>query len=710
MRKRINFFALLTIALLGMFTLSACSSGGGGNNPPLTNDLVVVPGSSTVPASQTAHFAAFLNGVGTSATWTASAGTIDGTGLFTAPSSPGNVTITATSGSNTGTTTVNVVATAALAVSPAALTIPAGGLQSFTATPSAGVIWSVNGVAFGDCITPPINSTVQCHGVIDGNGNYTAPLSPPTGGTVTIGAAAGGNSGTSAAQILYSSASLTTNTVGTGQYVLAFSGVDFTSGLPIAVAGSIATSGSANSTNGTITGGEMDLNTGLLGTAFAVPVISGQYQVGALDGRTSMTVTLSSTNNNVASSFAFQLTLTTNQHALLIDFDASDTGSGTLDAQNTSAFGNAVNGRYAFSYFGFDQNLFPVTVAGTVLASNNSIPVNNPNSPVNTQDFTYVPLGGNTLTVVTNDITLNGVYTNVADSFGRGTITMNSTDLGTITFGYYLIDATHLKMVEIDPSQPYILYGEAYGSPIATTPLTGGVALTFGGAANGAPYAGGAVFTLNGGTVGGSGALDINNSGGAGAQNNATITGGTYANVTSSGNVPARYTLSLTTSKGTSLFAAYTFVTPSTGTGAELVEIDTNNNVDGATGTAYQRGGVSTVQGSFALNLSGVGSSKSSSAFEQDTTGQVGLVTNSTAVTGTLDLNNGGPFLGLPLNSTSIVNAVASNGRGTMQLNSNSNGVTAKFNLVYYQVDSNTQLLVDVDTNRVANGILIRQY
>ena len=532
MRKRIHFVALLTIALLGMFTLSACSSGGGGDNPPLTNDLVVVPGSSSVGVSQTAHFAAFLNGVSTGATWTASAGTIDGTGLFVAPTSPGSVTITATSGSNTGTTTVNVVAAAALAVNPAALTIPAGGLQSFTATPSAGVIWSVNGVAFGDCITPPINSTVQCHGVIDGNGNYTAPLSPPTGGTVTIGAAAGGNSGTSAAQILYSSASLTTNSVGTGQYVLAFTGVDFSQGYPVDVAGSIVTSGSANSVSGTITGGEMDLNTGLLGTAFAVPVISGQYQVGALDGRTSMTVTLSSSNNNVASSFNFQLTLTTNQHALLIDFDASDTGSGTLDAQNPAAFGNALNSRFAFQYFGFDQNLFPVSVAGTVLASNNSIPVNNPNSPVNTQDFTYVPLGGNTLTVVTNDITLSGVYTNVADSFGRGTITMNSTDLGTITFAYYMIDLTHLKMVEIDPSQPYILYGEAYSSPIATTPLTGGVALTFGGAANGAPYAGGAVFSLNGATVGGSGALDINNSGGAGAQNNASIISGSYANVT----------------------------------------------------------------------------------------------------------------------------------------------------------------------------------
>jgi hypothetical protein len=36
--------------------------------------------------------------------------------------------------------------------------------------------------------------------------------------------------------------------------------------------------------------------------------------------------------------------------------------------------------------------------------------------------------------------------------------------------------------------------------------------------------------------------------------------------------------------------------------------------------------------------------------------------------------------------------------------------VSAKFNLVYYQVDSNTELLLDVDSNRVANGTLIRQF
>jgi len=706
MRKRIHFFALLVIAFLGMVTLSACSSGGGGSHPTV-NDIVVLPGSSSVPTSQTAQFAAFLNGASAPVTWTASAGTITGTGAFTAPTAAGSVTITATSGSDTGTATVSVVAAQALVVNPAALTIPAGGLQTFTATPSAGVAWTVNGVAFGDCVAPGVGSVTQCHGVIDGNGNYTAPLSPPTGGSVTIGASAGGNSATATATVLYSSASLTTTTSGTGQYAIAFDGVDFNVGNPVDVAGSIVTSGSAGSSSGMITGGEMDLNTGVSGTAFVVPVSGGSFQVGPLDGRTSMLVTLAS--NSVAASFTLQATLATNQHALLIDFDSSDTGSGTLDAQNPTSFATPLNGRFAFQYSGLDSNLNPVAAAGTFLASSNSIPVNNPNSPVNSQDFTYVPINTDTLTVVTNDITLSGLYTN-QDSFGRGTITMASTDLGTINFSYYMIDQTHLKLVEIDPApQPFILFGEAFSSPTAPTALTGGIVCTFGGAANGAAYAGGAVFSISGASVGSGGALDINNSGGDGTQINSAITSGSYANVLTEGNVPARYTLSLTTSKGTAMFAAYTFATASN-TGAELVEIDTNNGIDGATGTAYQRGGVSVVQGSFALNLSGVGTSKSQPAFEQDITGQLGLVNNSTTLTGTLDINNGGPIPGVSVNSTSILNPVAANGRGTAQVNVSGNGVSAKFNLVYYQVDSNTELLLDADTNRVANGMLIRQF
>jgi hypothetical protein len=388
----------------------------------------------------------------------------------------------------------------------------------------------------------------------------------------------------------------------------------------------------------------------------------------------------------------------------------SDTGSGTLDAQKISSFAAPLNSRFALQYFGIDSVGNPVSVAGTFLSTNGACQVNNANSPVNTQDFTYVPLNSNTLTVVTNDITLSALCTNSDATFGRGTISMNSTDLGTINFAYYVIDQTHLKLIEIDPAQPFILFGESFATPLATTPLNGGVALTFGGAANNAPYAGGAVFAINAATISSGGALDINNSGGAGTQIDSTITSGAYANVLSEGNVPARFTLNLTTSKGTVQFAAYTFVTAAGTTGAELVEIDTNNGVDGATGTAFQRGSVSTVQGSFALNLSGVGSSKNQVAFEQDIAGQLGLVNNSMALTGTLDINNGGPILGLPVNSTSILNAVASNGRGTATVNSSGGGVTANFNLVYYQIDSNTELLLDADKNRVAAGMLLRQF
>ena len=120
MRKKVGLIALVAVAMASSMILTACGGGGGGGNHPTTNDLVIVPGSASIPVSQSGQFAAYLAGVGQSAAWTASGGTIDNTGLFMAPSSPGSVTITATAGSNAGTTTVQVVAAQPVAVSPAA--------------------------------------------------------------------------------------------------------------------------------------------------------------------------------------------------------------------------------------------------------------------------------------------------------------------------------------------------------------------------------------------------------------------------------------------------------------------------------------------------------------------------------------------------------------------------------------------------------------
>ncbi len=706
MGKRVRSIAVFAAMVAGLVVTVACGGGGGGGHvTPPNGALVVLPGSPSVPVGQSVQFTAYLGDTATSSTWTASGGTISSTGLFAAPSSPGSVTITATAGSNGGTTTVQVVAAQPITVSPSALTIPAGGLQTFTAS-AAGVTWSVNG-GIGNCLAPSPGATGQCYGLIDANGNYQAPLAPPNGGSVTITATGAAGSGTASATILFSSASLTNNG-STGQYVIAFQGIDLSYGYPISVAGSLTTTGSASSTTGSISsGGEIDINSLNYGLATPAQITGGSFQVGPVDGRTSLTLTNSSNSSQIPS-FTLQVTLENSQHALLIDFDTFATGSGTLDAQNSASF-STLNGNFSFDFSGVDTTYFssngvilPVYAAGTFVANGNSIPVNPTNAPTNVQDVIENALQ---TPIVTNDQTLSGSYSN-PDANGRGTILMNSTPLGTVNFAYYMIDQTHLKIVEIDPSQTLALAGDVFSAPAIPTPLAGPVSFTAGGATvQLGPYVLGGVFTLNGTSLSGSGALDNNT--GTQSQINNTIQSGSLINNTGTGFVPSRYVLSLTTKSPSGTLQFGTYMTNTTPPSAVMVEIDTFTG--GATGQAFQQTAGGSNTGSFAVNLTGVGSSKSLGTFEQDITGQVGLTANSTTVTGTLDINNAATSSSpIVSSSTSTLwNAPATNGRGTAVWKT-SNG--AIFKLGYYVINNSTVLLLDTDTNRVAAGTLAKQY
>jgi hypothetical protein len=699
MGKQARSFGFLVFAVAGILAMVGCGGGGGHNVTPVNGALVVLPGSPSIPVGQSVQFTAYLQNTPTSSTWTASDGTISSSGEFVAPSSPGAVTITATAGSNGGSTTVQVVAAQPVAVSPSALTIPAGGIQTFTTT-ATGVTWSVNG-GIGNCLAPSPGATGQCYGVIDANGNYQAPLAPPNGGSVTITATNGSGSGTASATILFSSASLTADGA-SGQYVIAFAGIDLTNGYPINVAGSISTTGSATSTSGQIaSGGEVDINSLNYGLSAAAPITGGSFQVGPVDGRTSLTFTNSVTGGQIPS-FTLQLTLQNSQHALLIDFDSFATGSGTMDAQNTAAF-STLNGNFAFDFSGVDTTpgfLVPVYAAGTFVANGNSIPVNPVNAPTNVQDVVENAL---TTPIVTNDQSLNGSYSN-PDGNGRGTIFMSSTPLGSVNFAYYIIDQTHLKIVEVDGQQALLMGGDVFSAPNTPTPLAGPVSFTAGGATvNLGPYVLGGVFAISGTSLTGSGALDNN----TGLQNqiNNTIQSGSLINNTGTGFVPSRYVLSLTTKSpsGTLQFATYTTATnPPT---AVMVETDTFTG--GATGVAYQQTAGGSNSGSFAMNLTGVGSSRSQGTFEQDLGGQIGLTANSLNVTGTVDINNAGTSTSAIVPAGSMWNAVATNGRGTAVWKT-ANG--ALFKLGYYVIDSNTVLLLDTDSNRVAAGVLAKQY
>src|SRR5262249_32826207 len=175
---------------------------------------------------------------------------------------------------------------------------------------------------------------------------------------------------------------------------------------------------------------------------------------------------------------------------------------------------------------------------------------------------------------------------------GRGTATFN-TGRGTLTFAFYVVDGSHIKLVERD-SAP-VMAGDAFRQtgPFSNASVSGPFAFTVAGAdvLSAVPFAAGGVLTSNGtGTITG-GTEDFNDGG--------TITtnvalGGSY---TMGAN--GRGTLSLTTSLGTSNFAIY----PSSG---GLLSVQTDVRFV-TTGTALQQQAApftaSSLSGTYGLNF-----------------------------------------------------------------------------------------------------------
>jgi hypothetical protein len=306
----IRFLAMIAFVIAGGWGLQAC--GGGGAGSTTVTSVTITPTTITVPLNTTTQFTAVVNlsdstsSTTTTVTWEVNG--IAGGDLTTVGSivptadnqlvaiytAPGTVPTTATPGvtevgqvaitavatqpattTNSGTTTppmvtsntavVTVGAGSGLTVSPLSPTVAANQVQQFTALLNGltdlNAIWTV---------TPSGNAAV--FGSIDSRGNYTAPLSPPPGGTVTITATdpAATAPATATVTVVYSDASLT------GQYAFSFTGNDQAGFL--AVAGSFATDG-----KGKILSGVEDIDSLLTGVAKQVS-ISGFYTVGP-DGR-----------------------------------------------------------------------------------------------------------------------------------------------------------------------------------------------------------------------------------------------------------------------------------------------------------------------------------------------------------------------------------------------------------------------------------------
>jgi hypothetical protein len=704
--------------VLGIWILLGISGCGGSANTGNISSIAISPTTASVQIASQAEFTAAVKlqntstATDTAVTWevngTAGGSSTIGTivasttdpevGIYTAPAAVpavnnGQVNVTAvsqvtttttTSGSttssgitavtsNTAVVTITATGLVGLSVTPATTTVPAGGSFQFAATQNGAAdtkaIWSVTSPNGGNA------------GVIGAQtGVYTAPLFPPSGGTVTITATDGANSSASTATITYSDHTLS------GPYAFSYKGND-SAGFR-AVAGSFVADG-----NGNISSGVEDVESFLTGISSQVP-LTGTYLV-RTDGRTTVTL-----NSGLQTASTLQFALTTNARGLMIRFNANSTGGGTIDQQNLNALTSVPSGPFVFSVSGTDVSFSALGMAGEFFSSNGSI-VAGANSILDVNDAGVVTRA---------DRTLNGSY--VLDSTypgtGRGTLTLASTTTGSRQYAFYLIDSNRIHLVETDRNA--FTAGDAYSSPsgnsFTASSLTGNYVFTAGGMSGASAHIAGGVFTLNGtGTIT-AGAFDSN--GGGTAKLATAISPCTYAVDPATGRVD----LSLFLTTGTCAPGANTVefaVYPTSQASAVMLELDGSAV---ATGTAYsQQVASSPFSGNFALNLVGQGlfHNASTNSFSSDTEGQLTLA-GTAASAGNLDINAyNAVFTSDVVNITGTsIAAPSSLGRGTFTLVGTNPLVS--YSLIYYVIDPNTALLFDADTTRLALGTAVRQF
>jgi hypothetical protein len=170
--------------------------------------VFVTPSAASVEVGQTKAFAARSNEGETTFDWTATDGSVDGAGLFTAPTKPGTVTVTATIRrivKGTATVTVTCPAgqvefmgecrTISVSVTPASATIAPNGSQLFTATVANAtdqtVTWSASGGSIGagglfSAPSTPGSYTITARSVADPTKTGTATLTVAQPGVLVI--------------------------------------------------------------------------------------------------------------------------------------------------------------------------------------------------------------------------------------------------------------------------------------------------------------------------------------------------------------------------------------------------------------------------------------------------------------------------------------------------------------------------------------------
>lgn len=356
------------------------------------------------------------------------------------------------------------VSTPSVAFQPA----PAASILINTTTPltavvsndpsNSGVDWSLTCQNNGNCgsLSPLHTASAQAT-------TYTPPLTlPGNSETVTIVAFATADHTQNVA------AAVSVTAFGgslKGNYVLQANGID--SGFnPYQFAGVVALDGNGGIVPGA---GEQTVNFFDPTVGFLVSksdsVTGGSYFLGS-DGRGTITI---NTNDVDIGPETFSFIFLSSAQALITAFPTSAlqiSGSGTMDLQTNTA---APSGGYAFVVSGTDFSSGSPAAMGGIL-NIDSLP-NNPNNISGKGSLADQNIGG-TLTL---NQALSGTLS-APDPFGAVTLNLTVPNFPTPTFQFtgYIVDATHIKLIESDNSS-----GAGIGSTVGLAIGQGSATGTF---------------------------------------------------------------------------------------------------------------------------------------------------------------------------------------------------------------------------------------
>ncbi len=660
----------------------------------------------TFTAPSTGASGTFLNSTVTETDTTNADGIATST-IFTANATTGSYTVSATllgtgtpvsfSLTNNGASIAATSGTPQSATVSTAFAAPLVGTVMQNGTPVSGASVTFTAPSSGASGTFR-NGTATETDTTDASGVATSSTftANATAGSYTVTATVSG----SATPANFSLTNVAAPPIADGSYVFSVSGTDAT-GSPYFVAGQFIVSG------GAITGGEQDF----IDSSFAQTDVinsTGSVLATTADGNLQIQLTTcnltdcstSDTSVGVGGIETFNGTLVSVTRARIIEFDTFATSSGTLDLQDVTAAGTAPSGGYAFMVQGVDSSFGSLAIGG-VLQLDGAGGITKTGSIFDVEDA-GTPFANEAINSTGSSVT-------GPDASGRVviTVTPKSTSLLPFSTAGYIVDTTHIQLVEIMDPTLGTTGGIALGQNVANLTVDGNTYVVgLNGLDSVGPLQVAGLLTLTTGGTAGSGAVSgtISYHESAVTAASAAISGGTYVAHTN-----GRVTITGVTD-GTLTSNVQLYVD---GNGNALaITLDATPNVEA--GIGYQQTGAgsftaASFNGPYVMNTTGW----DNSLFEFDAVGPISADGVGTLSSGFVDLNwlsgSGGtvsiPTANLPVSGTFTA---ASSGVFTPGTITGLDVVTPTNQdaFTYYLVDTTKAIAIEVDANQWALGYL----